>query len=195
GTPQKRQDLISLSTLLGITGIIQDPVTHQPLSIIQQFQQKVALPQNRDAAGNLELKFRTSIDPGNGIFGTELAMDTIQDVKINLVGLSGSPTGYVTLIQSGTGRLRGEDGSLTQYDLQPKTALVAAAINADASILGSDSTVPASTDLFGRPVDDPSWTLLIDQADDPMNAALNLSQLQDIQIILDHQGITLPQSP
>ncbi len=190
----QRRDVVSLRKLLGIRGSVHDEVTGTTQSEGQQFQALLALPKYRDAGGNVEIKFSTSIDPGNGLFSTQLAMDTIQDVKVNLVGsqLAGQ-TGYVTLVHSGSGRLRGLDGSLTGYQLEPKTALVPAAVND--SQLATDASVPASTDLFGRPVDEPSWTLVIDQSDDPLTAQIDVSMLEDVEILFDHQGLTIQQSP
>lgn len=189
GIPQQRRQLISLRSVLGITGPITDPVTGQVLDEGQQFQQLLALPKNRDADGNVRLTFRTSIDPGNPLFSTQVAEDTIQAVEATFVGsqLAGQP-GYLTLTQSGNGRLRGQDGSLTSYALGAQTALVETGVNDD---LEHDTTLPQNTDLFGRPVDDPGWTLLIDQTDDPSNAQIDVSKLEDIELLILHGAMTI----
>src|SRR5262249_40606057 len=82
GWGQARHDVISLRRdILGIQKAIVDPVTGRSLSPAQQFQQLLALPQNRDAAGNVSLKFRTSMRGPDGVFSADVCEDRIQGLK------------------------------------------------------------------------------------------------------------------
>ncbi len=188
---QQREDEISLAhDILGIHGEITDPVTGQSLSEAQQFQRLLALPRNRDAQGNVALPFSTSILPGNGVFATDVAVDVITGLQASLVGsaISGR-TAYVTLLQSGRGRLRATDGSIQTYALGSKTASVPAGINFDP--VDDPLPLPSNSDLYSRPVDDASWTLIFDQQAEPTNAAVDVSQLTDIEFWIQHQTQTI----
>ncbi len=188
GWDQDREDVVSLAEdVLGITGPVVDPVTGQTLAPGEQLQQLLALPKSRDAAGNLRLRFATSVDQG-GLFSEDVAVDTIVGVKMSMVGSLAGRTAYFTLTQAGETRLRDFGGSLVPYELEPKTALVPAGVNLASP---GDPSVPESTDLFERPVDCAAWTLSLDQQGDPRNAAVDLSQLTDLQLFVHHHGRTL----
>ncbi|MHB1845323.1 MAG: EB domain-containing protein [Deltaproteobacteria bacterium] len=189
GWDQDREDTLSLAQdVLGIQGPIVDSVTGDTLTPGQQLQQLLAQPQNRDADGNLRITFSTSVDQG-GIFSQDVAVDTLVGVKMSLVGPLAGRTAYVTLTQSGVTRLRGfSGGALVPYVLEPKTALVPAGVNLASP---SDTSIPESTDLFERPVDCSGWTLTLDQKGDPRNAAIDLTQLTDLQLFVHHHGRTL----
>ncbi len=193
GWGQSRVDVISLrGDILGIRQAIADPVTGRSVSPAEQFRQVLALPQNRDATGNLSIKFRTSFKPGNGIFSSDVCEDRIQSLKINLVSASlQGDTAYVTLEQVGQGELVAcTDGSPVAYQLGGKTAEVPAGLNLSRAAM-SDPSLPVSTDLFERPVSADSWILTLDTHGDPRNTWIDPRQLDDIELWLTHAARTL----
>ncbi len=194
---QTRTDQISMQAILGITKSQIDPVTGQTLTTDQQFQALLALPTNRDSAGNLQFRFTTSIAAGNPIFATDVGADLIESVVGNLVGTQiGGPTTYLTLIQSGNSQLRSYvDGSLVQYSLGSKTATVPAGINLGSPAGSSANPISASTDLFGRSVGDSGWTLLFNSADEPTDVSTMVTEIQDIELWITHQARTVQVEP
>jgi hypothetical protein len=193
GWGQARVDVISVrGDLLGIQKGVEDPVTGRSVTPAEQFRQVLALPQNRDASGNLSLKFRTSLRPGNGIFSADVCEDRIQSLKMNLVSSSlQGATAYVTLRQVGHGELAScAGGSTVDYQLGGKSAEIPAGLNLPRSAM-SDPSLPASTDLFERPVSADSWILTLDTHGDPRNAWIDPRQLDDIELWLTHTARTI----
>jgi hypothetical protein len=193
GWGQSRVDVISVRRdILGIDKDVEDPVTGRSVPPAEQFHEVLALPQNHDGAGNLSLKFRTSLRPGNPIFSSDVCEDRIQSLKINLVSSSlQGDTAYLTLRQVGQGELAScTGGSAVTYQLGGKTAEIPAGLNLPRSAM-SDPSLPQSTDLFERPVSDDSWVLTLDTRGDPRNGWIDPRQLDDIELWLTHTARTL----
>jgi len=193
GTNQPRTDLISMQTFLGITEDQIDPITGQTLTMIQQFQALLALPTNRDSVGNLQLKFKTSVAAGNGIFATDVGTDVIQSVVATIDGTAlGGTTAYLTLTQSGTGQMRSYvDSGLTTYGLDSQTAIVPAGFNLSSPAGTPESPLSPNTNLFGRSVADSGWTLLLDKGNEPADIPITISDIQDIQLWITHIARTI----
>ena len=193
GWGQVRVDVLSVRRdLLGIQGSVTDPVTGRELTPAAQFHQLLTLPQNRDGAGNVSIKFRTSLGAANGVFGSDVCEDRIQGVKMNLVSstLQGD-TAYVSLRQVGQAELGACSGAgPVDYQLGGKTAQVPAGLNLSRSALG-DPGLPASTDLFERPASADTWILTLDTHGEPQNRWIIPEQLDDIEIWLSHTARTL----
>ncbi len=193
GRIQTRDDLISLRRdVLHIAGDVQDPVTGDTLTAAQQFQALLALPSHHDAAGNVQLQFATSILPGNGIFASDVAEDVLEGISASVDGslIQSDRPVYLRLTQSGRSRLRGGDGTVSSYSLGPKTASVEGQVNAGSF---PDPSLPLDTELANRPVDDAEWTLTFDQQDEPTNAAVDVSQIEDIELWIEHACRTIQQ--
>jgi hypothetical protein len=193
GWGQARADVISVRRdILGIDQQVRDPVTGRWLSAAEQFHQVLALPQNLDTAGNVSLKFRTSLRAGNGVFSSDVCEDRIQGMKMNLVSASlQGDTAYVSLRQVGQGELAAcAGGETVDYQLGGKTAEIPAGLNLSRAALG-DPALPASTDLYERPVSADSWILTLDTHGEPRNHWIDPSQLDDIEIWFGHTARTL----
>lgn len=203
GSAQSRTEVISLrDKVLGLnTPIAAVDGTGALVAPRERFRQFVMSPANRDAQGNFHIRFTTA-DDANPIFSSLLASDRIRSVKVNLVGDSlgaGVTTAYVQLVHGGTSylrsRMKGTGGvaPLIAYDVsgksnQPRLAIVQAGVNAP----NSNPQVPDNIELQERAVLAGPWELVIDQtASTPANANLDLSGLDDIEVIVTHDAYTI----
>lgn len=203
GSAQSRTEVISLrDKVLGLnTPIAAVDGKGALVTPRERFRQFVMSPANRDAQGNFHIRFTTA-DDANPIFSSLLASDRIRSVKVNLVGDSlgaGVTTAYVQLVHGGTSylrsRMKGTDGvaPLIAYDVsgksnQPRLAIVQAGVNAP----NSNPQVPDNIELQERAVLAGPWELVIDQtASTPANANLDLSGLDDVEVIVTHDAYTI----
>jgi hypothetical protein len=203
GSAQSRTEVISLrDKVLGFnTPVAAVDGTGTLVTPRERFRQFVMSPANRDAQGNFHIRFTTA-DEANPLFSSLLASDRIRSVKVNLVGDSlgaGVTTAYVQLVHGGTSylrsRMKGPDGvaPLIAYDVsgktnQPRLAIVQAGVNAP----NSNPQVPENIELQERAVLAGPWELIIDQsASTPANANLNLTGLDDIELIVTHDAYTI----
>src|SRR5690606_3067715 len=197
---QVTTDVISVrDVLVDLTAPVEDPVTGRVYSPRERFRHYVSDPVNRDVHGNLRLTFMTH-RPDKPVFSRAVCSDRIQSIRINLIGDNlgaGVRSAYVRLSQGGTSFLRScEDGGhkLTAYNLlgsqaDPRVGRIQAGVNAPNQ--GRD--LAANTDHLHTALLAGPWELVIDQRPDvePMNAELDLSQLDDIELVIEHKGYTI----
>jgi hypothetical protein len=174
-----------------------DRVTGKVYAPRERFRRFVTDPAQRDMNGNLRLTFMTW-RPGRPLFSQAVCNDRIKSLRINLVGDelgAGVTTAFVRLSQGGAQYLRACTGNrdLIAYDVsgpdkQPRVARVQAGVNAPQYL-----ALPANTDLISRSVLAGPWELIIDQRPEvePANARLDLSGLDDIELIVEHEAHTL----
>jgi hypothetical protein len=197
GTPQKYVTEISVRKQLGITGPRTDEVTGQTLSEGEQFRQLVLRNENLDGKGGVGVTFATDLQPGNGLWSTDVCADRIDTVRAQLVGdFLGDATAKVHVSLSGGaivrdcgsealsswsfGRAQGDDTSF-------------AAVQAGVNSFGS---APANSSLFGQSVARATWQVLIPAGDSaPENSDVQLEQLEDIVLEISHEALSRHSSP
>ena len=193
-------DVVSLrDVLVDLRTPVSDVVTGRVYSQRERFRHYVSQPENRDRHGNLRLTFMTH-RPDKVIFSKAVCSDRIQSIRINLIGDNlgaGVSNAYVRLSQGGTSFLRTCDSggaTLTPYSLlgpqqEPRVARIQAGVNApNRGLELAPNTDHLHTALLAGP-----WELIVDQRSDvePSNAALDLSQLDDIELVIEHKAYTL----
>jgi hypothetical protein len=197
-TPAVHEDEISLrEDILRISGPITDDVTGEEISEAEQFQRLLLDPSNIDADGSVSLRFVTNVTTGNGVFSTHLCNDQIRGLRVRLIGDNlGDDRAEVVLQLRGTSFLRscetGRNGSgdmINEYNLldSPRVVL-SAGVN---RYLSNDLNMQ----LFGRPVGNSEWVLTINPGDSsPANADLEVGNIEDIVILLEHSAFSLSES-
>lgn len=138
--------------------------------------------------------------PDKPILSRAVCNDRIKSVRVNLIGDNlgaGVTRANVQLRQSGSSHLRRCDGGgseLVAYNLlgtnqESRVAQIQAGINAP----NQGRELAANTDHLHMPLLAGPWELMIDQRPDvePMNKALKLENLDDIEIIIEHEASTL----
>ncbi|MDX2087900.1 MAG: hypothetical protein SFX73_08625 [Kofleriaceae bacterium] len=198
GPRQSFTDEVSLrEDVLGIRGPIVDEVTGETITEAEQFRRLLLAPSNLGPDGSVELRFATSLNPGNGLFSTRVCNDQIRTLQVRLIGDGlGDDQARVTLVQGGASTQRGcESGRggggdvLRSYELAARTAEVQAGVNVP------PTSVP-DTQFAGRSVAASEWRLVIlpgRQA--PANADLDVTRIDDIVFRIEHQAISLTDSP
>lgn len=198
GPPQTNVEVISArDELLDLDVPAEDKVTGATYSPRERFRRYVNDPNHRDVNGNLHLTFATH-RPDKPLFSRAVCNDRIKSIRINLIGDNlgaGMTTAFVSLSHGGTNHLRScAGGELVGYDFaaagnKPRIARVQAGVNAPQNAAG----LPANTDLLSRALLASQWELIIDQRPgvEPVNARLDLTELDDIELILEHESYTL----
>ncbi len=195
--PQTWVEVISLrDTLLDLKDKLSDSVTANTYDARDRFRRFVAAPENRDAQGNLTIPFST-YRPDKAIFSSAVCIDRVTSVRLNLVGDNlgtGLTYAFLKLSQGGGTYIRScsnGGAEIVEYNLgnEPRVARVKAGINAP----NHAQAMEANTDLIWRSVLSGSWQLTIDQdpSHEPANANLDLSGLDDIELVIEHQAFTI----
>ncbi len=198
GTPQQYVSEVSLRKMLGVTGPRQDDVTGQQLTEGAQFRQILLQNANLDGKGGVGVAFSTNLQPGNGLFATDVCADKIVGLRAQLVGdFLGDGAAQVNLQLSGGSVFRScSDDTLTSWSLGSGSgaaangfAVVQAGVN-DFGDAGQNSS------LFGQSVARAQWQLVIAGPQDaPSNAAPDLTQLADPVLELTHKPLPPSNSP
>lgn len=191
GTPQQYVTQVSLRRMLGITGPREDEVTGATLSEGELFRQQLLANENLDGKGGVGIDFATNLQPGNGLFATDVCADKIVSVRVQLVGdFLGDDQAQVNLSLSGGSIMRScADETLTNWSLgvgasgSNSFAVIQAGVN-------DFSAAPANTSLFGQAVARSSWRMLVPGAQDaPANADLDVTKLDDVVLELTHKAL------
>ena len=198
-SPQSFTDEISLrEDVFGITGDKVDEVTGQTLSAAEQFRQRLLNPQNRTISGGVSLSFATSVSPGNGLWSSGVCNDQIASISVKILGNGlGDDQARVRLTQGQALLMRSceavrndEVNDIIQHYQLPESESneVSAGIN----------TYPADADFqfFGRPVGASEWVLELPSGNEtPTNSDIDVTQIEDIVLSVNHRAISLGDSP
>ncbi len=160
------------------------------------FRQKLLDGGFTDSKGRLSIPFATNVNPGNPIFSTNIFNDRIKSIRVDLIGSNlGDDQGVVYIEQGGTSFVRTPAGfagsaneSVRQWNVRPWRAAIAASFNGQFSL---PPEVVNNTELFGRSVAFANWAVVIDRTNEPRNTDIDFSTLEDIRIIVLHEGYTV----
>ncbi len=189
--PQPTAEVVSFRRhILGIDGATVEPESGETIDARERFRRYVLAPENWDADGNLRLTFSTAPNLGRPLFSANVFNDRIVSLKVNLVGDHlGDRNAFVALEQAGLNLVRDAGGAFRAYRLGDLRTVIQAGINADVI---RDDTIPAGIEFLGRSVHAESWTLvLVTNGTEPSNADLDLSTLQDVEILFNHGAVTI----
>lgn len=184
GNPQTREDTVSLRR-----DILK-------LASRTEFQEVVLDGANRTPDGDLRIRFATSVLKDNGIFSSNVFNDRIKSMRVNLVGARlGDKDKFITVRQEGASFLRapgaapGQD-DLRTWNIRPWMAIVQSSINRGLSGTPAENPALVNQELAGRSVAFAGWAVVIDKVGEPRNRDLDLSGLEDIELIITHEGYT-----
>ena len=198
GSPQQYQTEVSLRRTLGITGPRTDEVTGQTLTEGELFRMELLKNQNLDGAGGVGLTFGTNLQPGNGLFPTDVCSDKVASVRVQLVGdFLGDAAAQVNLSLSGGSVMRQCSGdALTNWSLGAGNGAGSSGFAVIQAGVNGWSTAPPNTSLFGQSVARASWRVVLPgPADAPSNADLDLTHLEDIVFELTHKALPRSSAP
>lgn len=206
----KDQNPLSLRKILGITGPITDPVTGKQISAAEQFRRYLLAPEHWQPDGTLKVSFSTL--PGqNGsvpIFSPDIYNDRVKWVAAGLVGDNlGDPTARLILEQTGVNALETGTGTYRYYHLSSagyreasagaswvspasQRGLLTAAVNANLVTAVAQGDLVPSSEFQGRAVLATQWSIIFDP-NDQKNTDVDLTSLDDIQLLFDHEGFTV----
>jgi predicted outer membrane repeat protein len=201
--PESRTAIVYLSRALFES--YEDPTTGETVTAREQLN---ALIRGRPDPDALTLQFETSILQGNKFLPTWYYNDRIDSIKMRVRGtdlsLCPQPPQYVdvNLLQAGTSFIRTEDATLKrvesrieidvedigEYDLEPKSVSVQAALNDD-PFPDPGGTIRG---LKSRSVAFADWKLTIDTTQGAENPCLNLDHIDEIELHIVRQAYDLP---
>jgi len=198
GAEQPYPKTVSVRKMLGILGPRKDDVTGEVLSEGAQFRQILLKNENLDGRGGVGITFATNLQPGNGLWSTDVCADRISSVRAQLVGdFQGDNEAQVNLSMSGAAVMR----SCGSSDLQiwalgsgsNSSGDAFAVIQAGVNTFGS---AQGNTSLYGQSVARASWRLVIPGADAaPSNSDLDLTKLEDVALEIEHEARPRRDSP
>ena len=154
--------------------------------------------QNLDGAGGVGLTFGTNLQPGNGLFPTDVCSDKVASVRVQLVGdFLGDAAAQVNLSLSGGSVMRQCSGdALTNWSLGAGNGAGSSGFAVIQAGVNGWSTAPPNTSLFGQSVARASWRVVLPgPADAPSNADLDLTHLEDIVFELTHKALPRSSAP
>jgi hypothetical protein len=184
--------------MLGINGPRKDDVTGQTLSEGDQFRELVLKNENIDGKGGVGIVFTTNLEPGNGLWSSDVCSDKLASVQAQLVGdFLGDNQAQVNITLDGGALLRSCDSSdLREWSFGAATeggSLASAVIQAGVNTFGD---APPNTSLFGQSVARGKWTLVIPGgADAPSNADVDLTHVDDVVVKFTHKAQPRRNSP
>jgi predicted outer membrane repeat protein len=194
-SPQTRTAIIYLSQALGLEDYY-DPQLNRIVTREEQFN---ALVRGRDDPKNLSLSFLTSLHLGNSFFPTLTYNDKIISIKARVrgssLGIGGREPAFVDiqLTQGGTSFIRssasgiacrqGED-LIHEYNIEPLAAVIQAA-------LYQKPFPQTNKELATRSVAFTNWVLQINTALGGENQYLNLNNIDEIELFVEHEAYTL----
>ena len=208
--PDTKTAIVYLSQAVGFEDTY-DPDLGRIVTREEQFNAFVRDPANRvdldgdDIPESLRFSFQTSIFKGNRFFPTNFFNDKIISVWMRVrgddLGLAGREPKWVDLmlIQAGTSFMRTENSDIhivggaddiREYNLAPLVATIQAAIR-------DDPFLPTAEDreLATRSVANSHWILEIDMTQGGENQYLNLDNIDEMELIIDHEAYSLQKLP
>lgn len=192
GSPQEYSTSVSVRELLGIKGVRVDDVTQEQLSEGQQFREFLLQNQNFDGSGGVGLKFGTTLDPGNGLWSSDVCSDRIVSVQAQVVGdYLGDDEAQVNVSLGGTSLLRdcGSD-PVHSWALGGTTSNEASIVSVLQAGVNDFGGAPPNTSLFGQSVARATWRIAIPGASAaPANGDLDVTQIDDIVLKVTHRAV------
>lgn len=195
GTPTSFTNEVSLrEDILGIHGPIEDQVTGEVVSEAEQFRRRLLAPSNLSPDGSVTLSFATTLNPGNGVFNTNVCNDQLRSIRVKIIGDGlGDSEASVVLQQGDTSFMRscdsgrgGREDTILEYDITPSAFTVIQAGVNDYPAGDGDAQ------LYGRSVAASEWRLSIPVGSvAPQNEDLDVSMIDDIIIEITHSAISL----
>jgi hypothetical protein len=197
GSEQQYVTELSVRKMLGIEGPRTDEVTGEELSPGHQFRMLVLRNENLDAENSLRVKFSTNLQPGNGLWSTDVCSDRVSGLQAQLVGdFLGDNQAQVNISLSGAAVMaRCDSEDLNVWSMGSGTgsfdgyAVVQAGVN-------TFGLTQANTSLFGQAVARASWQIVVPSGRvAPSNADVDLSKLEDIVLRIEHKALPRRSTP
>jgi hypothetical protein len=199
GSPQTYATTVSVRKLLGIKSPRKDEVTGKTLTEGEQFRFFLLKNDNLDGKGGVGLQFATDLQPGNGLWSTDVCNDRLASVQAQLVGdFLGDNQAQVNLSLGGGALLRTCDSSnaLNPWSMGTSTSDLDAGFAVIQSGVNTFGDAPPNTSLFGQSVARASWKLVIPGgADAPQNSDVDLTKVDDVVLKFSHQALPRKGSP
>jgi hypothetical protein len=198
GTPQDYVTTVSVRKMLGIAGPRTDTVTGQTLTEGEQFRQLVLRNENVDGRGGVGIVFATDLQPGNGLWSTDVCADRLATVQAQLVGdFLGDNQAQVNLGLSGASLMRACDSSeLRSWSLGAGSSSGPSAFAVIQSGVNGFGDAPPNTSLFGQSVARASWSLVIPGGTDaPSNSDIDITHVDDVVLKFTHKALPRRSSP
>jgi hypothetical protein len=192
GTPQTYSMTVSIRKMLGITGPRTDDVTGEQLSEGEQFRRYLLRNENLDGAGGVGISFSTNLQPGNGLWTTDVCADRIASVQAQLVGdFLGDNEAQVNIAISGDAVMRSCDSeSLTSWAFGSTDSIAARSLAVVGAGVNSFGDSPANTSLYGQSVARAAWQILVPgPAAAPSNADVDIRKIDDIVLKFQHRAL------
>lgn len=197
GNPQSYTTELSVREMLGVTGPREDEVTGQVLSPGEVFRQLALRNASWDERGALTITFSTNLQPGNGLWATDVCGDRITSVQAQLVGdFLGDDEAQVNVSLSGAAVLAKCDSEgVEAWSMADGTSASQAVAVLQAGVNSFGKAAPNAS-LFGQSVARASWRITLPPGDAaPSNADLDPSKLEDIVLRIEHQALPRRATP
>ncbi len=197
GTPQKYTTEVSLREMLGISGPRMDECTGQELSAGEQFRLTTQKNQHYSSDGALTITFSTNLRPGNELWSTDVCGDRISSVRAQLVGDGlGDNEAQLNVSLTGAAVIRECDSDNVQTWSMAQGSSAGQAVAVVQAGVNSYGSAEANTSLFGQSVARASWAITIPSGGSaPANKDLDLSQLEDIVLEIQHAAAPRRSTP
>jgi hypothetical protein len=184
GNPQEYVTTVSLREMLGIAGPRTDEVTGEELSPGQQLRMVILRNENLTDQDSVRVKFSTNLQPGNGLWSTDVCNDRIAKLQAELVGdFLGDNEAEVRLTLSGAAVQRACDSDeLRTWSIQSKDAVIQAGVN-------TFGEAKPNTSFFGQTVARATWELVINSGKAAAaNTDVDFTKLEDVVFKITHQA-------
>ncbi len=195
GTPQEYVTTVSVRKMLGILGPKLDLATGLSMTEGEQFRRMLLANHNLDGKGGIGVTFSTSLQPGNGLWSSDVCSDRIATVQAQLVGdFLGDNQAQVNLTLAGSGFQRKCDADAMEvWSLGPEKSSITAVLQAGVNTYGDAA---ANNTLFAQPVARASWWLVIPgPSAAPTNADVDLQKVEDVVLKIAHRALPRKSSP
>ncbi|HWL85932.1 MAG TPA: hypothetical protein VNO21_09025, partial [Polyangiaceae bacterium] len=192
GTPQTYVTPVSVRKLLGINGSRTDSVTGQTLSEGDQFRGLLLKNDNMDGRGGVAITFATDLQPGNGLWATDVCSDRLSGIPAQLVGdFLGDNEAQLNLTLDGGSIMRNCDSdSLTTWSIASNSSASTAAFSVLQAGVNTWGDAPANTSFFGQAVARPTWRVTIPGGGDaPADSDIDLTHVDDIMLRFTHTAL------
>jgi hypothetical protein len=181
---------VSVRERFGIKGSRKDEVTGEVLTAGAQFRRLLLRNENLDGHGGVGVDLSTTLDPGNGLWASNVCDDRITQIEAQLVGdFLGDNDAQVFVDLQGGGVLRRCDGDGVVGWSTSGHAVIQAGVN-------SFGSAPLNESLHGLSVASSKWRVMIPGASEaPANGDLDLAKVEDIVLRIHHEARPIPVSP
>jgi hypothetical protein len=189
--PQEYTTTVSVREMLGITGPRTDNVTGEELSPGKQFRLSVLRNENLTEDSSVRIKFSTNLNPGNGLWSTDVCNDRIKSVQAQLVGdFLGDNQAEIHVTLSGAAAQRACDADEVRvWSIQTKDAVIQAGVN-------TFGDAKPNTSFFGQTVARATWEIIINNGKvAASNQDVDFTKLDDVVLKIAHQASPRQTSP